>query len=187
MNPQRWIGFILIGLVLLSLACQISDELVSLRLFEPVATEGPRSTFVPPREVIWARVGEPLPIESYHIDENGLQTLEIFVNGQPLQAEASGGQAAFPQNLAAVEIAAWPEPTSPSEPLLFPASPCSDFLLGRGTKAVLGRLALKFPSTTWSVCHIWTGHVPGVYELSLIATDAEGHRGRPIVQRIEVK
>ncbi len=173
-------------LVLLTMACQLS-EFINFSSTGPAATGVPRSNFVPPREIIQVDVGEPWPIESYHISKNKLGAVEIFVNGQPIRAEETSGQPTFPTELATVQALIRGRIAEPSFTVLkFPAATCR-ILLEKGGPEQTNSLALKYPSSTWSVCHIWIGHIPGAYDLKVVATDKAGQESKEIVQRIEVK
>ncbi len=168
-------------LALLTIACQIS-ETISLD-----TSSVPHSNFVPPRAIIQVEVGQPWPIESYHISKNKLDVVEIFVNGQPLRAEETSGQPTFSTELATVQVLDRGRPVHEAFTVLeFPAAICQT-LLEKGGPVQTNSLALKYPSSTWSVCHIWIGHIPGIYDLSVVATDKADQKGEAIVQRIEVK
>ena len=172
-------------LALLTMACQLS-EFINFSSIGPAAT-GVRSNFVPPREIIQVEVGQPWPIESYHISKNKLEKVEIFVNGQPIRAEKTSGQPTFPEGLATVQGLIRGRPAREAFTVLkFPAAACR-ILLDKGGPEQTNSLELKFPSSTWSVCHIWLGYIPGTYDLSVVATDKAGQKGEAIVQRIEVK
>ncbi len=168
-------------LALLTIACQFFES-TSLD-----TSGGPHSNFVPPRAIIQVDVGELRPIESYHISKNKLGAVEIFVNGQPVRAEETSGQPTFPMELAAVQVLDRGRPAPEAFTMLkFPAATCR-ILLKKGGSVQTNSLPLKYPSSNWSVCHIWIGHIPGIYDLKVVATDKAGQEGKEIVQRIEVK
>jgi hypothetical protein len=179
-SPVPW----LLGLVLLTIACQ-APEFFQLTLIGP--DQGPvRSNFVPPRDVIRVQVGRPLPLESFHAGSNKLAAVEVFVNGQPVRAEETAGQPAFPVNLAAVEVLTRDRPPAGNlAGLAYPSAPCRS-LARQGGVVQTNALELRYPASHWSVCHVWIALVPGVYDLSVVAIDQTGQRGEPIVQRIEV-
>jgi hypothetical protein len=115
----------------------------------------PYSVFVHHQKDLQVNVGEKLLLDTYHVGQNKLRELEIFVNKQPLSD--------LPTKLATIQ------------------SPDNE-------QAVqFDRLTSPFPNTTWNVSLIWIGHTPGTYDLSLVVTDETGHKGEPIVQRIEVR
>lgn len=172
------------GLVLLTIACQ-APELFRLTLIGPA--QGPvRSNFVPPRDVIRVEVGRPLPLESFHAGSNKLAGVEVFVNGQPVRAEETAGPSAFPVNLALVQVLTRDQPSAGNlAGLAYPSGACRS-LARQGGAVQTNALDLRYPSTHWSVCHVWVGRIPGTYELSVVAIDQTGERGEPVVQRIEV-
>ncbi len=153
-----------LGLALLAMGCQISEQLISFSLTEPPVTDRPHSTFVPPRERIQVDLEQILQVESYHTSKDQLGTLEIFVNGQPIRSEkTSGSKGTFPHNLASVAV------------------------LIEGQPVITNAIQSQQPIPAWTVSIQWVGHVPGTYDLSMVVTDQAGHPGEPIVQRIEVK
>lgn len=173
-----------LGLVLLTIACQ-APEFFRLTLIGP--SQGPvRSNFVPPRDVIRVEVGRPLPLESFHAGPNKLAAVEVFVNGQPIRAEETAGQPAFPVNLASVQVLTRDQPSAGNlAGLAYPSGPCRN-LARQGGAVQTNALDLRYPATHWSVCHVWVGLIPGAYDLSVVAIDQTGERGEPVVQRIEV-
>lgn len=179
----------IIGLTILTTACQSPP---GLNLFSSDGQQtdqaAPVSNFVDRRQSLYARVGEPLTIASYHRGYDKLATLEISVNGQPLRSETTAGQPnVFPENLATTEVLIRGEPAHADlQQAAFP-SPACQYLLVNAGPARLSSVPLEPPSSVWTVCHIWIARTPGTYNFSLIAVDNAGHRGDPIVQRIEVR
>lgn len=148
------------------------------------ASNGPRSNFVPPRAIITVNAGERLQLESYHLSDRQLGSLKISVNGQPIRSEATGGEPTFPSNLATLEVLVWPSQADPA-PFILSSATCKATLNG-GEARVLNPVELAFPSKSWSVCHVWTGNVPGIYDVSIQAFDRDQRPGEIAVQRIEV-
>ena len=206
MMPIKKSVLILLSVALLAVACQSPIPLNGLTTGLIASSTGwPRSTFAPERQVLRAKVGEPLYIESHHVSQvSQLKQLEIKVNDQPVT-----GEFAFPDEFALVQvlIGQWPprseptaEPWPPAAPANepwplsaqpFPAEFCRDLLqTGQPRQEyILLKDApeyLEFPSSTWIVCQVWTGRKPGTYDLSLQVTDAQNQPGNLIVQRIEI-
>ncbi len=172
------------SLILLLVGCEVPELTFEERALGP---GGPRSNFVPPQASLRANVGEPLLIESRHTSRNSkLATVSIFVNGQPLPAEETAGQATFPEYLGKVEVLGWPAQSEGSEFLILPLSSCRR-LSGMGEARPKNPVELEFRSASWSLCHLWIGQTPGTYDLSLRATDRNGNAGQMITQRIEVE
>jgi hypothetical protein len=181
------ISSIAISLIIFATACQ---SLPGFNIFGTTAepdADAPRSNFVPPRRDIQVGVDQLLPIESYHIGSTKLMTVEIAINGQPLRAEATAGQAnTFPENLAIAQVLVVGQPPQADLPQLsFPASVCRNEL--HDGPVQINMLTLTPPSSAQTVCHIWIGRIPGTYNLSLVAVDTMGRRGQPITQTIEVR
>ncbi len=169
-------------------ACQ---SLPGFNIFssEPDSGEArPVSNFVDRRQSIQVGVGEPLAIASYHRGYTKLAALQISVNGQPVRSEATAGQPnTFPDTLAAAQVLVWGQPSQASvEQVSFP-SPTCQYLRQAGGPVQANPLPLAPPSSVWTVCHIWIGHIPGTYDLSLVAVDDAQRAGEPIMQRIEVR
>lgn len=147
----------------------------------------PVSNFVEARQTIRAQVGQPLAIASYHRGEGKLTAVETSINGQPLRSETTAGQPTFPDALATAQVLVGGQPAQVSlQSLTFP-SPACQHLLSFGGPVQTNSLPLYPPSSGWTVCHVWVGQTPGIYDLSLVAVDEAGRRGKPIVQRIEVE
>jgi hypothetical protein len=148
----------------------------------------PRSNFVDARQSIQVGVDEPLAIASYHRGHDKLAALQISINGQPLRSEATAGQPnTFPENLATAQALVWGQPTLAALANLdFPAATCEN-LASAGGPVQSHVLLLTPPSSVWTVCHVWVGHISGSYDLSIVAVDEAQRSGDPIVQRIEVR
>ena len=174
----------LILTVWVMLACQITDSL-DLTGSTPTPS-GPRSTFVPHPEKLVVDLEEQAMIETYHLSENRFGSLEIFVNRLPVPENYS--------TLTSVEIA--------TLKVLAPTTEYADGVcVDEGDCAELGTITVsitdqpivvppiqsKYPNTTWRVYLMWTGHVPGTYDLTLQVTDNAGKQGERLTQRIEVK
>lgn len=181
------IQFLIIGLTLWLTGCQ---PLPGFKIFTGVESDqtAPQSKFVSPRPVIQVGVDQPLPLETQHTGSDKLASVEVFVNGQPLRAEATAGQSnVFPEILATAQVLVRdhsPETALPA--VKFQSSACR-LLQQFGRTIQTNLLPLPYPNSRWTVCHIWTGHIPGTYDLSIVATDVQGRKGQPIVQHIEVK
>ncbi len=194
-----------IGLILLTTACQ---SLPGFNLFSATQEpdpNAPHSNFVAAQEVLLTNVGQPVLIESHHIGVTKVTTVEIAINNQSPRTEATAGQAnVFPQDLATVQVLERGQPTqadlqalrivSNLQPLdstqgqsLASLSPACQELLRSGGPVQTNVLTSDTPSSRWTVCHLWMGHVPGTYDLSVVAIDEAGRRGKLVVQRIEVR
>jgi hypothetical protein len=174
-----------LGLLLGLTGCELPEDRFGLFGGGPDGA-APRSNFVAAYRVVRVPAGQPVPLESYHLTQDGrLGTLEIFVNDQPLRSEQTAASA-FPDNLATFQILQRERPGQPDFSVLeFPAPAC-ERLLVTGGPANAHRVERPFPAATWTVCHVWVGNVPGVYDVSLRVTDRAGRQGEMITQRIEV-
>ncbi len=164
-TPIIWLA---IGLILLTISCQTFSDIEIFASPDPTPTpkSWPHSAFVPPHKSAQVFVGQELQIDSYHVSTEKLKKIEIFVNGQRLRTEESGaaGQTdAFPSGLVNVRVR--------SEDGLMSVSSVEPEIPTAGKKLTL----------------IWRAQVPGVYELSMVATDVTSRTGNTIVQQIEVK
>jgi hypothetical protein len=147
----------------------------------------PHSNFVGAQQVLLAQVGQPLALESHHVGTTALARVEIAINGQPLRSEATAGQAnVFPENLAVTQALARLGQAAVPQPLSFPSPMCQN-LAQSGGMLPAGSVPVDIFTTTWTVCHVWIGQVPGTYDLSVKAVDKENRPGEAVVQRIEVK
>lgn len=175
-----------INLALLTTACQ---SLPGFNIFSTSdsAEVKPVSNFVDPHQIIRVGVGEPLAIASYHRGYSKLATVQISVNGQPVRSETSAGQTTFPDTLATAQVLVEGQPPQASLERVNFSSPTCQNLRRTGGPIQTNVLPLTPPSSVWIVCHIWTGHVPGTYDLSMVAIDDAQHPGEPITQRIEVR
>jgi hypothetical protein len=167
MKNCRFFAWMLsLGLVLLIQACQLPLQ-VNRPGGEAAArtasgTVQPYSALVPSGKILRARVNEPLLLETYHMSRAGLDTLNVSVNKQPLPQENLSPQTPFfPRHLATVTFVV------------------------NGQEIRTGYLQPPYPTSTWTVPLIWTGHVPGTYDLVLQVTDKANQKG-DITQRIEV-
>ena len=176
-----------ISMLLWLTGCEVPEDRLSLLASGESVKGVSLSNFVSAYRVLPIRLGQPIPIESYHLDRDGrLGTLEIFVNDQPVKSEQTG-LTAFPDNLATLQVLLRDRPAAqPAFALLeFPAPAC-ERLSVTGGPARAHVVERAFPSSTWTVCHVWVGYIPGVYDLSLRITDRDGKQGEMITQRIEV-
>ena len=151
------------GLTLLTLACRTIGIGGGDSTPSPTPKPWPHSTFVPPQKSVQIPVGQELMIESHHSSTEKLETIQVLVNGQPLPTEgntAASQTNTFPTDLANVRV--------------MPRAEAESAESGISTQ---NKTVLVF----------WTGQVPGIYELSMTATDALSRTGNTIVQRIEVK
>ena len=186
-KTQTFVLFVATGLLLFLTGCEVPEDGFGLLGTGSAVAGAPRSNFVSERQVLRVRVGEPTPIESYHLSgPNKLGKLEIFVNGQLVKSEQTDGSLAFPDTLATVQVLERGRPDQPDFAILeFPAPACNRLLV-KGGPAAAHLLEREFPASTWTVCHVWIGHIPGTYDLSLRVTDRTGQPGEMITQRIEV-
>jgi hypothetical protein len=162
---------ILIGwmasLVLLTLACNSLGLGSSDERATATPKSWPYSTFIPPRASTQVSLGQELVIESYHSSTVQLDNIQVWVNGQLLTTEdstAAGKTNTFPNDLATVRLI-----TEDGEVTAGNVTPAAG------------------PVYNKTVLIVWTGHVPGAYELSMSATDTAKRTGNTITQRIEVK
>jgi len=174
-----------LGLLLGLTGCEVPEDRFGLFGGGP-AGDAPRSNFVAAYSVLRVKAGQPVPIESYHLSPDGrLGTLEIFVNDQPVKSEQTA-ETAFPDNLATFQVLQRDRPARPAFALLeFPAPACERLLVAGGP-ANAHLVERPFPASSWTVCHVWVGYVPGVYDVSLRVTDRTGRQGQIVTQRIEV-
>lgn len=127
-----------------------------------------------------------LDIESYHLSRSSkFGRVDIWVNGQLVRSEQSGGPAALPDYLAEMQVLGEPDGVASLDFMLLPSSNCQR-VGERNLTRRLNPIELKYPSSTWSLCHTWIGLAPGTYELKMQATDRAGVQGEPVIQRIEV-
>ena len=168
MKNYRFFAWMLgVGLALLIQACQLPLQVNLPGSAEPVASTAPvsvqpYSAIVPSRQILRTRVNEPLLLETYHMSRAGLDTLNVWVNKQALPQE----------NL------------SPQTPF-FPRSLATVTFVVNGQEIQTGYLQPPYPTSTWTVPVIWTGHVAGSYDLVLEVTDKANKKGA-ITRRIEV-
>ncbi len=145
-------------LLFLSLGCQTLTDLVRPEegppTLTPVLRDRPVSTFVPPRRLVLTGVDETVRLETYHINNRPIDTLEITINGQT----------DFPADVATVQIVG-----SDGQPL------------------TTASYAPDRPTANWTVELLWTGRVPGVYEVSVTVTDVDDRQSEPASQRVEVR
>ncbi len=201
-----------IGLILLLTACEVPTEL-SLGGGGRNSVQPPHSVFaaaykfvpvrqaaledgevemrkeyvhLPAQPTFQVAVGHPLHIETYHLSRSSkFGRVDIWVNGQLVRSEQSGGPAAFPDYLAEMQVLGEADGVLSPDFMLLPSSNCQR--VGEmGLTRRLNPIELKYPSSTWSLCHTWVGLTPGTYELKMQATDRAGVKGFPVVQRIEV-
>jgi len=154
----------ILSLTLLTLACGSIFSSYSTPTAAPKFW--PNSTFVPPNKSIQVPLGQEVIIESYHASTEPLTAVQILVNGQPLTTEASsaaGQSNTFPNDLANVRV------------------------LTQDGEVTTSSVEPALPTYSKTVQLLWTGRVPGVYELSMVATDEANRTGNTIVQRIEVR
>lgn len=162
-NCRFFARILSLGLVLLIQACQLPLQTGGEPAARPApGSVQPYSALVPSGQILRTRVNEPLLLKTYHMSRAGLDTLNVSVNQQPLPQE----------NL------------SPQTPF-FPGSLATVAFVVNGQEIRSGYVQPPYPTTTWTVPLIWTGHVPGTYDLVLQVTDKANETG-VITQRIEV-
>jgi hypothetical protein len=166
----RLTWLLVLGLVLPALACQLPrlEDVGIRRAATPIpVVEQPHATFVPPRQILRARLNEPLQIETYYMSRVRLDALNVWVNGvnigQPLPAASLSGQA----------------------PAFFPLDYATVTFLVNEEIIHSGNLKPRYPTSAWTVPIIWIGHVTGTYDLTVQVTDTAS-RTQTISQRIEV-
>ena len=173
----------LIFIVWLMLACQLTDDL-GLTGSNPTATN-PLSTFVPHKEKLVVDLEEQVIIETYHMSENKFGSLELFVNRLPA---AENEPALTSVDLATLKVLA---PTTVFADGKCISDGCDE--LSTTTVSITNQpivippIQSEYPNTTWNVFLMWTGHVPGTYDLTMQVTDNAGRQGERLTQRIEVK
>ncbi len=173
----------ILGLLLVTSACQ---SLPGFNLFSSDGAgsqEAPHSNFVAAQAVLQAGAGQPVALETYHVGVTPVATVTVSINGQP----AAGEVAPFPRDRATVQVLERGQPAQPEfQTLTFPGRACQT-LLQLGGPAQRYIINLEYPTSALTLCHIWRASVPGVYELSVAATDTAGHTGDAIYQWIEVR
>lgn len=186
-NAKKFILFLIFS-VWLMLACQVTDDL-GLTGSNTTST-GPRSTFVPHKEELVVGLEEQVIIETYHMSENGFGSLEISVNRLPVvENESSLGTTLTSVDLATLKVLA---PTTEfADGVCIDDDGCDELSTTivsiTDQPIVVPPIQSEYPNTTWSVFLMWTGHVPGTYDLTMEVTDNAGNKGKRLTQRIEVK
>lgn len=169
MKNFRFFAWILsLGLVLLIQACQLPLQMDRPGSATPAAgvvpvSAQPYTAIVPSRQILRARVNEPLRLETYYMSRARLDSLKVWVNKQPLPQE----------NL--------PPPYFPHPP----EDLATVAFVVEGQEVRTGHLEPPYPTSVWTVPITWTGHITGSYELRLEVTDKANRKG-VITQRIEV-
>jgi hypothetical protein len=181
------ITLFLIFTVWLMMACQLTDNLSLTG--SNASTTGPVSTFVPHQEKLVVDLGEQVIIETYHMSENRFGSLEIFVNQQPAaEIESTIGSTLASVDLATLKVLA---PTTEYADGECVSNSCDELstttISITDEPIVIPPIQSEYPNTTWSVFLMWTGHVPGTYDLTMQVTDNAGIQGELLTQRIEVK
>ena len=162
------------GLMLFSLACGSLSNLGEAAIPStptPLWADKPYSTITPLissqsndlGNKVAVGVGDELILQSHHLSLEPLQTLDIWINDQPVPQADQPVEASFPPELAQLEVISGDEFVSAS------------------------KITPLFPTSDWTVSLRWVGHTPGTYELKLQATDQANHIGEPVIQRIEVR
>ena len=182
-SAKKFILFLIFSLWLM-LACRLTDD---LGLTGSSATPtGPRSSFVPHPEKLVVDVGEQAMIETYHMSENRFGSLEISVNRLPA---AENESALTSVSLATLKVLA--PTTEYANGECVDDGACDE--LSATTVSITDQpivippLQSEYPNTTWKVYLMWTGHVPGTYDLTMQVTDKAGKQGERLTQHIEVK
>ena len=166
-KQKSMVVWALLGLVLVGLGCGALPSLADFTVeatATPFVLTGPRSTFVPQRDLVLVQTGEALTLESYHVSNVKLKRLDILVNGQKIRTEAtsaSGGT--FSPDLATVQIVSDDQPV------------------------VAANATPSLSTSAWTISLQWVGHIPGTYELTLQVTDSNEQTSDPVTQRIEVR
>jgi len=177
----------LILTVWVMLACQITDSL-DLTGSNTVPT-GPRSIFVPHKEKLVVDLEEQAIIETYHMSKNRFGSLEVSVNRQPVTEDGS----TVDDGLASVAVATIKvlAPTTEYANGVCVGERCdvlsTTIVSITSDPIVILPLQSEYPNTTWKVLLMWTGHIPGTYDLTMQVTDNAGKQGEQLTQRIEVK
>lgn len=123
-----------------------------------------------PQETVPVPAGQPVLIETIHLSPTLLDNVAIFINGQPLTQEEG------------------------SEVVPFPGGYIDLVVHSDDRVARTGIFRPPWPIREEKLSLLWVGLVPGVYELSLVASrepddpqQAGAVPGNTIVQRIEVQ
>jgi hypothetical protein len=131
-------------------------------------------------------VGQQVEIESYHLSRGSrLGEVQIWVNDQLIRSEQTAAPSNFPDYLGDIQVLGWIDQRDATKFLIFPSATC-DYTKQVGEPRSKNPIELDYPSSSWSLCHIWIGFVPGNYVLSLEAADSAGNIGSRITQHIEV-
>ncbi|MEW5960619.1 MAG: hypothetical protein AB1801_23090 [Chloroflexota bacterium] len=178
---------VIVSLLVVFTGCEVPEDRFGWLGGGGPAEGAPHSNFVSAYHILRVKAGQAIPIESYHLTRAGkLGKLEIFVNDQPVTSEQVRPDAAFPDTLATLQVLERGRAAQPAFSLLeFPAPACRRLLI-TGGPANAHLIEREFPASYWTVCHVWIGHIPGTYDLSLRATDLDNRPGETITQRIEV-
>ncbi|MBN1993641.1 MAG: hypothetical protein JW953_13150 [Anaerolineae bacterium] len=186
---------LILGLTWLTLGCQSLTEATSLGVASPPAASGPwpHSTFVPNPANIQVKVGQELYLESRHLSPHGLGALEILVNGKPAGTIEANPQAfSLPDTLASVEFATL-KVVAPNTDLanrVCLGAPCDQLITEeisvQNQPIRLSSARSPYPNSSWTVFLLWTGRLPGTYDLSIQVTDNAQNKGPWLTQRIEV-
>lgn len=156
------IGVIILAVVLaivVMIAYVVYRPQLNFGQADQAQASGLKATFVPRIAALEVNAAEAVPIQSHYISPDGLDTLEIFINGQPVAVEGAEG---FPPGLATVR------------PLI------------EGQPVLTHTIRPIHPTTAWTVSVLWEGYVPGSYRLEMQITDRADHQEK-IEQLIEVR
>ncbi len=184
-SAKKIMLFLIFGIWVM-LACQVTDNL-GLTGGNATATE-PRSAFVPHQDKLVVDLEEQVIIETYHTSNNRFGSLEISVNRQPVTENGS----AIDDMLASVGVATIKvlAPTTEYADGVCVGDRCdvlsTTIVSITSEPIVVLPIQSEYPNTTWNVFLMWTGHVPGTYDLTMQVTDNAGNQGKRITQRIEV-
>ena len=185
-STKKIMLFLIFGIWVM-LACQVTDNL-GLTGGNVPAVE-PRSAFVPRQDKLVVDLEEPVIIETYHTSKNRFGSLEISVNRQPVTENGS----AVDDMLASVGVATIKvlAPTTEYADGVCVGDRCdvlsTTIVSITSDPIVVLPIPSEYPNTTWKVLLMWTGHIPGTYDLMMQVTDKAGNQGKRITQRIEVK
>jgi hypothetical protein len=184
---SKKIALFLIFTVWLTLSCRLTDDL-GLTGSTPTIT-GAVSTFVPHQEKLVVDLGEQVIIETYHMSANRLGSLEIFVNRQSAADIGSTIDTTLASvDLATLKVLAPSTEYAGGECISDSCDELSATIVSMSDQPIaVPPIQSEYPNTTWSVFLLWTGYVPGTYDLTMHVTDNAGIQSDPITQRIEVK
>jgi hypothetical protein len=151
-------NFLVIGLVMVTLACQtVTDLVAGTEALTPTPVVLPAAAFDPPRSETQGFVNQPFVVESQYYSSAQITGFEILVNEQSLELKQTGAQ-----------TASIPSDIFGTSELIFSANHPGLFLVGKVTPVE--------PATAKTMALTWIASTPGSYSLIIRARDAAGNQ-----------